>query len=155
MAYIRNYKEEESRRNVRAKGLGFTSRAQLRIARRKGYVATAKELRESPKLETTLKEYARSVNASPVPGITAKPVNISLELVRSRNSHWAASHSRQSVTEWSSRWQEVHQRAYYEAFVRAFTIPNDERDFGPTYRYMIKYGRMPKSAYQDNPYRSV
>jgi hypothetical protein len=155
VARIRDYKAEERRRNERAAAYGFTSRAQLRRARERGYVATARELKEIPKLETSLVEYAKSVNAPRDTGIISKPVSIPMELVRKRNAEWALSHSRQSITEWSTRWQEAHQRAYYEAFVRPFRIPNDERDFGPTYRYMMKYGRMPKAAYIDNPYRSV
>ena len=164
----RDYALEEERRNIRARAQGFTSRAQMRRARERKAIPTAREIRANPELKYTVKDYARDYNAQrrerkreprkPTPQLPSRGIGknrhqLTLAELDRINAEWARDHSKQSVTRYSSHWGERRKIMYYEAFVQGFMVPNDERQFAATYAYMVEFGQMNKEVYSDDPYR--
>src|SRR5690606_13109716 len=120
----RDYRAEEERRNIRARAMGFTSRAQQRRYQEKGIFPSARERRTE--------EGQRR----------AREVQEMLRQQRARDEEarrWSAKHSRQRATRWSDRWSRARKDRFYSAFVQWWDVPNDERDFSEIYDYMIAY----------------
>lgn len=151
----RDYKAEEERRNIRARALGFTSRAQMRTARARKLIPSGTDFKQDrAAAEAKTRDYSLAHNTQRAQKMGVMTGGPSLAEVKSKNKAWSETHSRQTVTEYNPRWGERRQRMFYDAFVKWWSIPNDERAFRATYDYMIEFGKMPKKAYQDNPYAS-
>lgn len=166
----RNYAAERARRNAAAKRLGFNSADELTRARKAGLFPSAKELRDNPaSLAGGIQRVARERAQKIIRQQKAKMGRIrkridkgeKVRFTRARGeaaSHdresqaWSDSHSRQDRTKFNKRWDASRRELYYQAFVLGHSLPNDERDFEPTYLYLDLYSDF-EYAYDGDPYR--
>lgn len=136
----RDYRLEEERRNIRARALGFTSRAAQRRATERGIFPPARVLRTDPQAAAIVEQI--------------REANFERQSRDAESRRWSRIHSRQRITQWSDSWSRRRKDDYYQAFVRWWSIPNDERDFTDVYDYMMRYGVSSGNDFSDNPYRN-
>lgn len=147
----RDYAAERRRRNEAARRLGFSSLDALAKARKRGQYPSAKAIRTIPTEAVRAQRISEARNANLAGTRNAKELAEWDRL----SQRWSNSRARQDGTRFDAKWSADRRAAYYRAFVRDWRIPNDERDFAPTYEYMRTY---PDGfAYQPldaNPYAS-
>jgi len=154
---IRDYAAERERRNIRAKAWGFSSLDQLAKARREGQFPTAQEIRTDPKKRFEAErigiERVRQQHMERVKGTDYR--SRTRENAKKRDdesAEWSRKFSRQKGTQFKRNWSAERKEAYYQAFVAQWSLPNDERDFDPTYDYMVTYGGFDVPDLDHNPY---
>lgn len=132
VAQKRDYAAERARRNARAREAGYTSHDAMTRARRAGRTAAEQSAPKprAPRIRTN--EEARDHDR--------------------RSKEWSDQHSQQPASKFNGRWNAERKEAYFQAFVRWRRIPNDERDFTPTYDYLTTYGYMTKQTADRDPY---
>lgn len=138
MARQRDYRAERQRRNERARALGFSSLDQLNRARKAGNYPTAKAIRT----ETGQREIAERITARKLREKALKDNRLSgyrMSDIRKRNKEWSRMHSRQSGTRWNDQFSDRRAAQYFNAFVRNWYIPDDERRLDDIYDYMDEY----------------
>lgn len=157
---LRDYSAERARRNELARQRGFSSLDALHKAVKAGQYPSAREIRRDPekRREAALISQRRIREANRArPKPPQLPPEAELDKsdaeIHQLNREWSRRHSRQSRTEYNPRWGVKRKRAYYNAFVRDFRVPNDERDFQPTYDYLLAYDLADEVEFSDNPYR--
>lgn len=154
---IRDYAAERERRNIRARSWGFSSLDALAKARRQGQFPTAREIKSDPakryEAERIGIERVRKQHMERVKGTDYRSRTRENAKQRDKESaDWARKFSRQKGTAFKSSWSAERKEDYYQAFVAQWRMPNDERDFDPTYEYMMKYGGFDVPDIDHNPY---
>jgi hypothetical protein len=154
---IRDYAAERERRNIRARAWGFSSLDDLAKARRAGQFPTAREIQSDPRkrYEAELKgiERVREQHMSRIKGTDYQ--SRTRENAKRRDdesAEWSRKFSRQKGTAFKRSWSAERKEAFYQAFVAQWRLPNDERDFDPTYDYMMTYGGFDVPDIDHNPY---
>lgn len=142
----RDYAAERARRNARARALGFSSHDALTRARKAGLVPSAAEVKKNPALAEKV--------APPPKKQRAPRVRTPAEARKhdAESQRWSDKFSRQPETVFNKRWSAARKESYYQAFVRWFNIPGDERNFDPTYEYLLTYADREPQEFEGNPY---
>jgi len=159
----RDYHAEELRRNALAQSLGFKNRYEMRKAREAKTFPSAKEIRENKEVRREVKALKQRVayfkerekeqqNFFEYASGERTRKNAGRRDAESRK--WSYQHSRQGATKFRDSWPAARKDLYFRAFVKQWTVANDERDFEPVYEYMIEFGDHEPSEYDKNPYKS-
>lgn len=153
----RNYHAEETRRNDIYRALGFTSRAQARGARRKGTLPSAAEIRRSPAAQAEVnarrqawehrQERLASGGASAIGSGNLGDADRDF-----LSRQWSDRHSRKESSRWDGNWSRKRKHQYYAGLVDGFTLPHDERDFGPLNDYYDEYIDYEPDREDSSPY---
>lgn len=141
---VRDYAAERQRRNALARERGFSSLDTQAKARRRGEFPTARAIRTNPQEAARAEQITE--NRKQAAGISRKAMD-------DKSAKWAASHSRQDGTVFKRSWPAQQKIDYYNAFVRWWGVPPDERNFDAVYYYMRTYGGFTASL-DNNPYSS-
>lgn len=111
---VRDYKREEQRRNEIAVELGYSSRAALRGARKRGATLAARKAKE---LESDVGFMTPWTG-----GARLKPSDIAY--MRKASKAWSAKHSRSPRSRFNQRWSDKNVIIYYQTFVNV-TSPEE------------------------------
>ena len=117
----RDYRAEELRRNEIAVELGYSSRAAVRTARKRGTTLTAKQSRE----RTKAIERGEVTEVNRWIGRVATPAD--LAFMRRRSRDWSRFHSRNARSKFNSRWGDEQMTMYYQTFVNQKVIEDEQR----------------------------
>ena len=167
----RSHSAENAARNKYAQSLGFRNRYEMRRARERGRFPSAKEIRTNPKIREMVAEkktlaqqvaIARQKAQQSAPPAARPPARGADIPGRPRTAKerdkasrdWSRSYSRQARTAYDPSWGREQKDAYYNAFVRDWMVPNDERMFDDTYDYLIEYEFVDPTEFIDNPYKN-